>query len=706
MLTRPHRSTATGTASAIVIAIVALAGGLFAGACGSGGAPSTANQTANATANQAANPGAAARPSILLVTLDTTRADAIGPEAKRVQTPAFNAIAARGQRFRQAYTTVPETLPAHSSMMTGLYPGGHGVHENARYLPEQHPVLAEKLRGAGYQTAAFISSFILARRFGIARGFDVYDDAWTATAQTERSSRETTDAALAYLAHAPRQPLLVWVHYFDPHAPYAPPEPFRQQYADAPYLGEIAAMDQQIGRLVQAFEQQAQSQSPGAPVAIVIAGDHGEGLGDHGESQHGHLLYQSTMHVPLVIAGPGVAPGQSDVPVSTRHIFHTILDWAGLGSAEGSLRKPRAEVVLGEAMKPFLSYGWQPQLMAVEGRQKVIFTRTPEVYDVVADPGEARDLAASANLPADVSKALDEYPIPSPDAARAPENLGDDARRRLASLGYVSAGASPVVRKEAPRPVDMVRLLDVLEEASNLFVQERYAQVIPLLEQILAADPHNLDAALRLATAHSSLGHEAKAEAAFKQAEAIAPSSPDVRTYLALHYARTKNWERAVPLLEQVVAETPERLPALEALAAIRERQGRIPEAVTLRQKIRTLRTPSAAELVHLGQLAMSVQQTTLAIDAFEQARAQQGAAFKADLELGVLYLAARRFDDAKTALDRVPASHPEYPMALFKRAQVSVLLNEPDRAARIAQARQRADATTRELVARERLFQ
>jgi arylsulfatase A-like enzyme/tetratricopeptide (TPR) repeat protein len=689
-------SSAARSATRSAIAVVALVCGVFAGACGSGG-------SGGAPAPAATTTTAVARPSILLVTLDTTRADAIGPDAKGVQTPAFNAIAARGQRFRQAYTTVPETLPSHSSMMTGLYPGGHGVHENARHLSETHPVLAEKLRGAGYQTAAFISSFILARRFGIARGFDLYDDGWAET-RTERSSKETTDQAIAYLARAPKQPLLVWVHYFDPHAPYAPPEPFRQPYAQTPYLGEIAAMDQQIGRLVQAFEQQAQGQ--GAPVAIVIAGDHGEGLGDHGESQHGHLLYQSTMQVPLVIAGPGVEPGQTDIPVSTRHIFDTVLDWAGLGSSDRSLRHPRAEIVLGEAMKPFLSYGWQPQLMAVEGRQKVIFTRTPEVYDVMADPGETHDIAASANLPAPVSQALNDYPIPSPDAARAPENLGDDARRRLASLGYVSAGASPVVRKEAPRPIDMVRLLDLLEQASNLFVQARYAQVIPLLDKILAADPHNLDAALRLATAHSSLGHDAQAEAAFKQAESIAPSSPDVRTYLALHYARTKNWERAVPLLERTLAETPERLPAVEALAAIRERQGRIPEAVTLRQKIRTLRTPTPAELVHLGQLAMSVQQTPVAIDAFEQARALQGAAFGQDLELGVLYLAARRFEEAKAALDRVPASHPDYPMALFKRAQVSVLLNEPDRAARIAQARQRANAATRELIARERLFQ
>jgi choline-sulfatase len=673
--------------------ILALAGVLLIGGCGRGQKPESS-----------VSEDASTHPSILLVTLDTTRADAIGPEAVGVDTPAFNALAERGRRFRQAHATTPETLPSHSSMMTGLYPGGHGIHENARYLSAAHPVLAEELQHAGYRTAAFVSSFVLARRFGLARGFDVYDDEMPA-GRAERTSRDTTDRVLAYLDGPSAQPLFLWVHYFDPHAPYEPPEPFRSQYAHNPYLGEVAAMDEQMGRLVQAFEEQGKAQ--GRPVAIVVASDHGEGLGDHGESQHGNLLYQSTMHVPLLLAGPGVEPGASDVPVSIRRIFFTVLDWAGFGS-EHSLRRPAEdvrEVVLGEAMKPFLSYGWQPQIMAVEGRQKAIYAGKLEVYDVVSDPGETRDLAAEGNPSPAVLSALEEYPVPSPEAARAPEDLSDDARRRLASLGYVGAGVPPTVRRDAPRPVDMVHLFDLLEQASGLFVQERYAQVIPLLKKILVEDPHNLDAALRLATAHSALGEDQMAVAAFKKAAAIAPRSPDVRIYLALHYARGNEWERAVPLLERIVAETPERLPAVEALAVVRERQGRIEDSIDLRLKVYEMRTPTAGELVQLGRLAMHAEQTMLAIDSFEHARRLQGDTFGHDLELGVLYLAALRFQEAREALDRVPASHPEFPMALFKRAQVSVLLNEPDRAARIERARQRADETTRELIARERLF-
>jgi choline-sulfatase len=640
----------------------------------------------------------AARPSILLVTLDTTRADAIGPDAIGVDTPAFNALAARGARFTQAYATVPETLPSHVSMLTGVFPAAHTVHENARPIPAATELAAERLRKAGYRTAAVVSSFILARQFGLARGFDAYDDELP-RGSVERSAKEATDAAIAYLSRPAAQPLFLWVHYFDPHYPYTPPEPYRSKFPGKPYLGEVAAMDAELGRLVAAFERGVTG-----PAAMVVAGDHGEGLGDHGEALHGNLLYQSTMRVPLLVIGPGVTPGVDDAPVSTRRVFHTLLDWAGAHEPL-SLRRPVTEVVVGEAMKPFLEYGWQPQVMAVSGRHKSILAGRVEIYDVVADPAETRDLAADDRTRPPTPAALRDYPVPSPAASRPPENLDESARKALASLGYVSATAAPEVRKGAPRPADMVRLFDVIDKASGLFVAGQYAAAIPLLERILAADPFNLDAALRLATAHSSLGRDAKALEMFRRAAEISPTSPDVRTYLALHLARTSQWEQAVPMLEKVVAESPDRLPALEALARLREKQQRIEDAVALRLNVYALRAPTAAELAELGELQMGLGRTGPAIDAFERAKALSPDRFGHDFELGLLYLDARRFTDARDALDRVGPAHPEYPMALFKRAQVAVLLNEPDRQARIERARQHADATTRQLIERERLF-
>ena len=620
-------------------------------------------------------PAPPARPSILLVTLDTTRFDSIGPEARGVATPSFNALVASGRRFTQAYATAPQTLPSHSSMLTGLLPAGHGVHENARPLAASHALVSEKLRANGYRTGAFVSSFSLDKRFGLQRGFEVYDDAF----DVERSSRETTDRALAWL-RAANGPAFLWVHYFDPHAPYQPD-----------YRGEIAAMDAQLGRLVTAFREHAKD------AAIVVAADHGEGLGDHGEAQHGYLLYQSVMHVPLVIAGPGVTAGTHASPVSTRRVFHTLLDFAGIDATQ-SLRGAHEEVVVGEGMIPFLDFGWQPQVMAVEGRLKVIRDGALQIYDVLADPGETRNLAGRSDLSRGLRTAINDYPIPTT-APTAP--LSDEEQRKLAALGYISSDVRPTIRKDAPRPGAMTHLFEPLDRASGLFVAEEYGRAVPLFERILAADPYNLTAALRLAAAQSALGRNDAALAAFRRAEAIAPDSADVRLYLGLHYAKSEEWPRAAALLE----EFPDRLPALEALALIRERQNRLPDALALRKRIATMRTPAAADLVKTGELAMAVGDTASALDAFERARGLQGEAFRHDLELGVLYLAARRFDEARGALDRVPATHPGYAMALFKRAQVSVLLNEADRASRIEKARQHADATTRELIASERLF-
>jgi choline-sulfatase len=491
------------------------------------------------------------------------------------------------------------------------------------------------------------------------------------------------------------------VHYNDPHAPYAPPEPYRTEYAKQPYLGEVAAMDAQLGRLIQAWDARV----PG-PRALIVVADHGEALGEHGELQHGDLLYQATMHVPLVIAGPGVTPGSTDTPVSTRRVYNTILDWANVASAH-SLRKPEAEVVLGEAMEPFLEYGWQPQVMAVAGHDKLILAGRIESYDLTKDSAEAHDLGDASVLPDALRNAARDYPVPGLEAAAEPTApLSAEDRQKLASLGYVGSTATPEVRKDAPRPADMTRLFPVLTEASELFVGRQFTQVIPLFEQVLAVDKTNLDAMLLLGASYSALGQNAKAVDMFQRAQALAPRSPDVRLYLALHYARSGDWDKAGPMLEQAIAQMPERLPALEALASMREAQGRLDDAISLWQRVYALRETAPDEWLHLGQMAMAAGATDAAIQAFEAARAQQGSTFAHHLELGVLYQAAGRLTDARDALDRVPASDPGYPMALFKRAQVSVLLHEPDASSRIDAARRHADQTTRQLIANEKLFQ
>ena len=645
----------------------------------------------------AASAGAPGRPSILLVTLDTTRADAVAPEAAAGATPNLARLAAAGRRFAQAYATAPMTLPSHASMLTGLYPAAHGIHENSRALGERHPLVAAELSAAGYETAAFVSSFVLDRRFGLARGFSHYDDARPEGA-LERGAAETTDHALAWLPPSGESPVFVWVHYFDPHAPYAPPEPFRSRHAADPYRGEVAYVDRELGRLVDAFARRA----GGEGWRLLVVGDHGEGLGEHGEAQHGNLLYQATMRVPLLLAGTGVVAGDVTAPVSTRRVHDTLLAWAGL-AGPGSLLAAVEEPVLGEAMKPFLSYGWQPQVMAVEGRLKVIRSGETEIYDVVADPAEAHDLVRSAAPERGAREALRSYPLPAPPGAG--EALPAETRERLASLGYVASVGASRLRPDAPSPRRMTGLFADLDLASGRFSRGDYVGALSLFDRIVKADPENPMAAVYVAVAHSMLGHDGEAERWFRRAAALAPDSPDLRHYQALHECRNERWERAEPLLEAVLAQEPDRLPALACLAEVRARQGRRAEAVALLERVVGRKADSPAELLRLGELHMEGGETAAAIAAFERARALAPARFGADLELGVLYLAARRLEDARVALDRVLAATPDHPMALFKRAQVSVLIGEPDRQARARRALAAADAETRPLVEREALF-
>lgn len=635
-------------------------------------------------------------PAILLVTLDTTRADSTGLETDTVATPSLEGLAARGLYFSQAYTTAPMTLPAHASMLTGLYPSEHGIHENARHLADDKVLLADRLREMGYATAAFVSGLPLARQFGLSRGFDVYDDDFGPAA--ERRAGETTDRALAYLEQHGSGPLFLWVHYYDPHEPYDPPEPFRSRYAASPYLAEIAYVDQELGRLLDACERRS-----GSDLDVLVVGDHGEGLGDHGEAFHGNLAYQGVMRVPLIVAGSGVAAGRVSRPVSSRRVFDTVLAWAGTETAHG-LADGEEETVMGEAMKPFLQYGWQPQVMAVRGSVKVIRSGGLEVYNLADDPAESRNLAGEIALDRELAEAVRSYPAPAPQG-EAGAGLSQADREKLASLGYTGGQGPTALRPDAPSPKDMTHLFADLDAGSGYFVRQEYDKAIPVFERVLEQDPGNLMAALRLAVASSVLGRDSQALSYFERAREIDPESLDVRHYLAMHYFRAGRWQEAEPLFASVLAREPERLPALESMARIREGQGRLHEAIELLRRIVALREDAVDSQLKLGELAMEVGDTPGAIQAFEAARSLRPGEFAKFLELGVLYLADGRLEEARDCLDRVPPEHPGHAMALFKRAQVSVLLAEPDREERIRLAWERADATTRPLIERERLF-
>ncbi|MBZ0114087.1 MAG: sulfatase-like hydrolase/transferase [Thermoanaerobaculia bacterium] len=666
------------------------------GACGpSGDGGSSSVQTSEERPGSAAT---ADQPSILLVTLDTTRADSVEPESTQVATPALAALAAAGRRYSQAYATVPITLPSHVSIFTGLYPGDHGVHENSRPLAPQHELLAERLQARGYQTAAFVSGFPLVRQFGLARGFDEYEDN-LGSGLAERGAEATTDLALSYLERAGEGPLLLWVHYYDAHAPYDPPEPFRSDYSQDPYLGEIASMDHQLGRLVAAFE----SLHP-ADHRIIVVGDHGEGRGDHGEMLHGNLLYQGVLRVPLVIAGSGIEPSLVQQPVSTRSLFDLVSSWAE-GDLDASITTVGAGVVLAEAMKPHLQYGWQPQVAGVAGSIKVIKARGLEVYDLAQDPEERHNLDGDIAVNRELLKAIADYPLPAKQESALDGTLSEEDRRTLASLGYAGAGGRAPERRDAPDPSAMAHLFADLDRGSELFVQGEYGAAIPILERLLAADPQNFMVSLRLAVAHSVTGHLEAADEGFRRAAAIDSTSLDLSHYHALHLLRIGRWQEARPLLEAVVRSQPERAPALEGLAEVRRREGRTDEALSLLDRATQVNPGNAVSWLQVGRLEMEKGRSEEAVAAFERARSLQQDAFVASLDLGVCYLALGRFEEARQALDRVAVDHPAYPLALFKRAQVSVLLNEPDSEDRVRSAYLVADPNLRRLIENERLF-
>ena len=316
--------------------------------------------------------------NLLLITLDTVRADRLGAYGYAgVETPNLDRLASEGVRFAEAGSPVPLTLPAHATILSGLLPPRHGVRNNgAERFPEEPATLATRLAAAGYRTGAFIGAFVLDRRFGLGRGFDRYDDEIprerAADLDAERPGRVVTDRALAWLSEKSEKPFFAWVHLYDAHAPYAPPEPFRTLYADRPYDGEIAEVDAQVGRLLAELDRLGIA----GRTVVVVVGDHGEALGEHGELTHGLLLYEPSLHVPLLLRAPGVLPTGwvVETPVSLVDLAPTLaglldcplsaktdrpLDGRDLSRQLRERREPAAEDLYAESLYG-TTFGWSP----------------------------------------------------------------------------------------------------------------------------------------------------------------------------------------------------------------------------------------------------------------------------------------------------------------------------------------------------------
>lgn len=601
--------------------------------------------------------------TLVLITLDTTRADRLGFGGGPA-TPILDDLAAKSLVFTRAYTTAPTTLPSHVSMMTGQYPYQHKIHENARYLDGTIPVLAELLGEKGFQTAGFVSGYPLAAVFGLARGFDHYSE--PAEGQAERIAAHTTDAAIEYLQKAQSSKLFLWVHYYDPHAPYRAPEPFHSQAKDA-YQAEIEYLDRELGRLITQLNLYAADR----PLHVLVVADHGEGLGEGGEAQHGLLLSEGVMKVPMLLMGPGVQAGKQTQPISTRKVHHMMLDLADHSFDANAYTEP---VVMGEAMKPFLQYGWAPQTLAVTQQLKIVRDTELHVFSASADPNSAQNLFGSQAVPEEALTALKDYQLPLAKVTNA--QLSEEDLVRLASLGYSASQGMSVLREDMQAPRDMIQLVPLLDQASRAFVNNQYPQAVTAFQAVIAKDPNNLMAHLRLAVAHSQLNQKALAEQHFAKAGILSPESLDVRHYLGMHYLRNQQLEKAAEALEWVLNKQPGRLTTLRALANLRQQQGLIAQAAKLWEQVGESSGDHAAFL-QAANFFMQLRDSASAERNFAQAANNDG--FEQHLEWGVCLLDLRRLDEAAIQLEQVPDHHQGYGMALFKRAQVGALRKDAD---------------------------
>jgi arylsulfatase A-like enzyme/Flp pilus assembly protein TadD len=444
--------------------------------------------------------------NVLLITLDTTRADRLGCYGyAAARTPVLDALAASGVLCQHAYTVAPLTLPAHASLFTGLYPAEHGVRSNGRgRLDESIPTLAEVLRRQGYDTAAFVAAFVLDAKFGLERGFRKYDDDIAEDApgadpsHRERDGQSVVDAALAWLGEKRERPFFCWVHLFDPHAPYlAHADLFGDEFADRPYDAELAYVDGQVGRLVDFLKARGLDSN----TVVVVVGDHGEGLGEHIERKHGMTLYNATMHVPLIFRQGGrFVPGRRlDGTVSLVDVSPTILELLGLRDprkitgqslARGILAdQSPASACYGATDEPFLNNGWSPLRSLTEGSWKYIKTTRPELYDLINDPGERNDLArVNAGKATEMASRLAQFESRLVLREGAQVRLKPDERRVLEGLGYMGGPkAAPVNPAVANLPdiKDMLPFDAAVDEAADLVNQGAFDKAIERLRTII-----------------------------------------------------------------------------------------------------------------------------------------------------------------------------------------------------------------------------
>ena len=467
--------------------------------------------------------------SVVLVSIDTLRSDRVGSYGyAKAKTPALDALAREGVLFEEVFSHCPLTLPAHASLFSGLLPPRHGVRDNLGFaLDESQRTLARRFQDAGYATGGAVSAYVLRRGTGIAAGFSVWDDSFESTGAVEaigdlqRDGALATEALARFVEAQRGRRFFAFLHLYEPHTPYTPP-PGHRGHAD-PYDGEVAYADELVGRLV------ARLRAAGVydKAIVAVTSDHGEGLMDHGEQEHGFFLYREALQVPLVLRLPGGRRGGTRVTGVAGHVdlAATLLDLAGLpadGMDGASLRgaietgRTHARPVYSETFYPRYHFGWSELFAATEERYRFVRAPKSELYDRQRDPREQHDLAGSrAEAVAAMGAWLDETSRAAPVAA--PQPVSSEAREALAALGYVGGGAAATTADALtlPDPKDKLAVYEMYRRALQLRLEGRADEAIAGLRAVVADSPGLMDAWQALGTTYAKLGREKDAIAAF-----------------------------------------------------------------------------------------------------------------------------------------------------------------------------------------------
>ena len=519
--------------------------------------------------------------NVLLITLDTTRADKIGAYGyDKAKTPNIDTLASKGVKFVNAYCQVPLTLPSHCSIFTGTYPLYHHVHNNGfYYLDEDQVTLAEVLKSNNFQTAAFVSSFTVDSRFGIGQGFDYFDDTFLADEmfknfRSERPAEKVFESFRDWLDEHSKNKFFCWVHFYDPHLPYFPPSPYREEFSDSPYDGEIAYMDFYVGKTIEKLKEQGVFQK----TLIILAGDHGEAFGENGESDHGLFLYNSTLKVPLVFHAENKIPPGLEIPSSVRliDIMPSILDMLGVevpDKVQGTSLLPYIDSQKEESLPSYIEtvypkeyYGWSELSGLVEKEWKYIRAPKPELYNLLEDPEERNNLFfVKKKIADDMSKNLDrmiqEYAI---DVDVQTRKLSLEEQERLRSLGYVG-GATGEKRSETelPDPKDKLEEFSLIHQARMAVSSGEFEEAAEKYRRILDLNPDVPWNYVNLAVTLNNLEKSEAAIQILEQGLNRVPESFVLLSRLGHFHLRAGNFEKAFEISQAALRIDPQYIDAI-----------------------------------------------------------------------------------------------------------------------------------------------